>query len=90
MPCSSVPFDPLHGITYFVVIVQVLKKIGRKVRSSTSSSSKSPHPLTLLEHRSEIKGACLKEGQVGVEAVWPGRDGHGYDIKGACLKRRRG
>ena len=46
---------------------QALKKIGRKVKvlpKSPTGSGEAIVPLTLLEHRNEIKGAALREGEV--------------------------
>jgi hypothetical protein len=56
----------LHTLQY----LQVIRKLSRKVKMSTSksavNSAESAIPHTLLEHKNEVKGACLGEGQVGV------------------------
>ena len=47
--------------------MQALRKLSRKVKSKSTvncAESAGASPVTLMEHKSEVKGACLGEGQV--------------------------
>ena len=49
--------------------MQVIKKLSRKVKlvnKPSLNTAESAIPHTLLEHKNEVKGGCLGEGQVRI------------------------
>ena len=54
--------------------VQAIRKLSRKIKTPSKSSVAAAPVATsihFLEHKSEVKGACLKEGQVSyIVGVW--------------------
>ncbi len=71
-------------VSVFVLYVQALRKLSRKVKVSTSKTSLKdgassslalPTHAMLVEHKSTVKGACLEEGAVSLMMVGESYDG---------------
>ena len=51
------------------VLLQAIRKLSKKVKAYSRPSADSAASHVLLEHKNEVKGACLEEGQVRVHQV---------------------